>query len=120
VSIINIKDMKVCSIPINAALEVINGKWSYYVIAQLCLEAQRFNQLRRNMGNISIKSLTDTLRQLEKMDVVHRQVYPTVPVSVEYSLTQKGKEFGAILIQMRQWGERWGHRLQSGEEEAMG
>jgi DNA-binding HxlR family transcriptional regulator len=112
--------MQVCSVPINTALDVISGKWSYYVIAQLCIESQRFNQLRRNLGNISIKSLTDTLRQLEKLEVVHRQVYPTVPVSVEYSLTQKGKEFGAILIQMRIWGEKWGSSIQSGEEEAMG
>jgi DNA-binding HxlR family transcriptional regulator len=112
--------MKICNIPIEAALDVISGKWSYYVIALLCIKPQRFNELRRNMGNISIKSLTNTLRQLEKMDVVHREVYPTVPVSVEYSLTQKGKEYYAILIQMRQWGEKWGPRVQSVEGEAMG
>nr|WP_051271922.1 helix-turn-helix domain-containing protein [Shimazuella kribbensis] len=112
--------MQVCTIPINAALDVISGKWSYYVIAQLCHESQRFNQLRRNLGDISIKSLTDTLRQLEKMDVVHRKVYPTVPVSVEYSLTRKGKEYGAILSQMRLWGEKWGAVVPDDEEEAMG
>jgi DNA-binding HxlR family transcriptional regulator len=100
--------MHPCAIPIQAALEVINGKWSYFVIAQLCLSSQRFNQLRRNIGNISIKSLTDTLRHLESIEVVHREVFPTVPVSVEYSLTKKGKEYGVILVQMREWGEKWG------------
>ncbi|MCH5583438.1 helix-turn-helix transcriptional regulator [Shimazuella sp. AN120528] len=100
--------MQPCAIPIQQALEVINGKWSYFVIAQLCVRSQRFNQLRRSIGDISIKSLTDTLRHLERIDVVHREVYPTVPVSVEYSLTQKGREYGAILVQMRNWGEKWG------------
>ncbi|WP_248929163.1 winged helix-turn-helix transcriptional regulator [Paenibacillus hamazuiensis] len=98
-----------CQLAVSEALQVISGKWAYFVISQLCLGPQRFNQLQRNVGGISIKSLTDTLRQLEQQQIVHRRVYPTVPVSVEYSLTEKGKEYGAILSEMRKWGEKWGN-----------
>lgn len=101
------KGEDVCSAPISAAIQVIGGKWSYFVIAQLCQGSQRFNQLRRNLVGVSIKSLTDTLRHLEQSGIVNRQVFPTVPVSVEYSLTESGKEYGVILLQMRQWGEKW-------------
>ncbi|MBW7454717.1 winged helix-turn-helix transcriptional regulator [Paenibacillus sepulcri] len=96
-----------CFEPISAAIQVIGGKWSYSVIANLCQGTQRFNQLRRNLGDVSIKSLTDTLRHLEQCGIVNRTVFPTVPVSVEYSLTDSGREYGEILFQMRQWGEKW-------------
>lgn len=96
-----------CYVPINAAIQVIGGKWCYFVIAQLCQGSQRFNQLRRNLNGVSIKSLTDTLRHLEQYGIVHRQVFPTVPVTVEYSLTDSGREYGRILLQMREWGEKW-------------
>lgn len=105
-----------CYLPIKSAIEVIDGKWSYFVIAQLCQGAQRFNQLRRNLDGVSIKSLTDTLRHLEHCGIVNREVFPTVPVSVEYSLTESGKEYGEVLLKMRAWGEKWREEplLQSG------
>ncbi|MED4582353.1 helix-turn-helix domain-containing protein [Brevibacillus choshinensis] len=96
-----------CYVPIRAAIQVIGGKWSYFVIAQLCKGPLRFNQLRRNLDGVSIKSLTDALRHLENCGIIHRQVFPTVPVTVEYSLTESGREYGDILLQMRQWGEKW-------------
>lgn len=96
-----------CRLAVSEALQVISGKWAYFVISELCQGTQRFNQLQRSLGSISIKSLTDTLRQLEQHQIVHRQVFPTVPVSVEYSLTEKGREYGAILLEMRKWGEKW-------------
>jgi DNA-binding HxlR family transcriptional regulator len=96
-----------CYGPISAAIQVIGGKWSYFVIAQLCQGSQRFNQLRRSLSGVSIKSLTDTLRHLEQCGILNRRVFPTVPVSVEYSLTESGKEYGEILLKMRHWGEKW-------------
>ncbi|WP_246079642.1 winged helix-turn-helix transcriptional regulator [Paenibacillus piri] len=96
-----------CLAAVNEALQVIGSKWAFHVIAQLYYRSQRFNQLRRSLGNISIKSLTDILRQLEQHQIVHRQVFPTIPVSVEYSLTEKGKEYRSVLLQMREWGEKW-------------
>ncbi|UUZ91570.1 helix-turn-helix transcriptional regulator [Paenibacillus sp. P25] len=100
----NRKEEHPCRLAIGEALQVVSGKWAYYVISELCQGALRFNQLQRSLGDISIKSLTDTLRQLEQYQVVRREVFPTVPVTVEYSLTEKGREYSAILIEMRKWG----------------
>lgn len=99
---------KKCLVAIGQAMQILDGKWSFLVLSQLLFNGtQRFNQLRRNLNSISTKSLTDTLRHLEQNDIVHRQIYPTVPVTVEYSLTEKGRAFQTVLIEMGNWGEDW-------------
>ncbi|UVI31559.1 winged helix-turn-helix transcriptional regulator [Paenibacillus spongiae] len=105
----NRNDEQICLAAVNEALQVIGSKWAFLVISQLYYGPQRFNQLRRSLSksNISIKSLTDILRHLEHYKIVNRQVFPTIPISVEYSLTEKGKEYRTILLQMREWGEKW-------------
>jgi DNA-binding HxlR family transcriptional regulator len=100
-----------CLPPINEALQVLGNKWSTLVLAHLFISPQRFNQLRRKLGEISTKALTDTLRHLERNAVVERKVFPTVPVTVEYSLTAKGRDFQAILIEMYNWGQKWGEQV---------
>lgn len=97
-----------CYPAIVAAIDVVSGKWSYSVIARLCQGAQRFNQLHRSLPGISIKSLTDTLRHLEQRGVIARTVFPTVPVTVEYALTESGAAFSLVLAHMRDWGMKWG------------
>ncbi|MFF2910833.1 winged helix-turn-helix transcriptional regulator [Paenibacillus sp. NPDC057934] len=106
------KGDELCLVSIREALEVVRGKWSFLVLSLLSLGPQRFNQMRRNLDNISIKSLTDVLRHLEQYKVINRQVFPTVPVTVEYSLTDKGQEYIPVLAQMRKWGENWGEHPQ--------
>lgn len=104
----NPPDEHPCYRAITSAIDVISGKWSYFVISQLCQGTQRFNQLRRNLAGISVKSLTDTLQHLERRGIVNRKVIPTVPVTVEYALTDSGKEYGEVLARMREWGMKWG------------
>jgi DNA-binding HxlR family transcriptional regulator len=99
---------ELCLISIGEALKVVRGKWSFLVLALLDMGPQRFNQMRRNLDNISIKSLTDVLRHLEEYNVINRQVFPSVPVTVEYSLTDKGRDYIPVLRQMRLWGKKWG------------
>jgi DNA-binding HxlR family transcriptional regulator len=89
---------------------VLGGKWSFLVLAQLYIRPQRFNQLRRGLGDINTKSLTDTLRHLEQNEIIQRKVFPTVPVTVEYSLTEKGRDFQAVLLEMYNWGHKWGEQ----------
>ncbi|NHN31695.1 winged helix-turn-helix transcriptional regulator [Paenibacillus agricola] len=115
------KEDELCLISIREALEVVRGKWSFLVLSLLSLGPQRFNQMRRNLDNISIKSLTDVLRHLEQYQVINRQVFPTVPVTVEYSLTDKGREYIPVLQQMRIWGENWGEhpKLVDGRETSL-
>ncbi|MGG4478564.1 helix-turn-helix domain-containing protein [Paenibacillus xylanilyticus] len=102
------KEDEQCLISIREALEVVRGKWAILVLTLLSLGPQRFNQMRRYLDNVSIKSLTDVLRHLERHEVVNRQVFPTSPVTVEYSLTDKGRAYIPVLREMRIWGETWG------------
>lgn len=97
-----------CMPPIREALQVLGGKWSFLVLAQLYVNPQRFNQLRRKLDDVSTKALTDTLRHLEHNEIIYRKVFPTVPVTVEYSLTEKGRDFQTVLIEMYNWGQKWG------------
>ncbi|MBB6672670.1 winged helix-turn-helix transcriptional regulator [Cohnella nanjingensis] len=88
-------------------LQILGAKWSFLVIAELIKGPQRFKQLQRNVAVVKTQSLTDTLRHLEKTGVVKREVFPTVPVSVEYSLTEKGYDFGKVLQELDNWAQRW-------------
>lgn len=106
-----------CLFSIQQAIQIIGGKWSFLVLGQLFShQPQRFNQLRRNLENISTKSLTDTLRHLERNGVIHRKVFSTVPVTVEYSLTDKGRDFKHVISEMRTWGEKWGNYICSTDQ----
>jgi len=94
-------------------LQILGAKWAFVVPDELLNGPRRFNQLRGNVSIINTQSLTDTLRHLEKNGFVLRQVFPTVPVTVEYSLTEKGSDFQTALKEMDKWVQKWGaSRLQ--------
>ncbi|GAA3411540.1 winged helix-turn-helix transcriptional regulator [Paenibacillus hodogayensis] len=96
-------------------LQILGAKWAFLVLNELLNGPQRFNQLRRNVSVIKTQSLTDTLRHLEHNGLVRRQVFPTVPVTVEYSLTEKGSDFQTALKEMDKWVQKWGNSRQIDE-----
>lgn len=96
----------VCLSSIQDVMHVFKGKWAFLVLEQLHLGTMRFNELSRALG-VSTKSLTDTLRVLEENGVISRTVKPTVPVTVEYALTEKGRAFDQVLIAMKEWRNEW-------------
>ena len=97
---------EVCLTTVQKVMEVFGGKWSFLILEQLHVGTMRFNELNKALG-ISTKSLTDGLRHLEEFGIVSRNVIPTVPVTVEYSLTEKGRAFDSVLIAMKDWGRAW-------------
>lgn len=76
--------------PVRGVLDKISDKWSMLLVMNLATQPKRFNQLRREVPDISQKMLTQTLRELERDGLVARTVYPTKPPSVEYALTDLG------------------------------
>lgn len=94
--------------PICAVLRILGAKWAFLVLDELLKGPQRFNELKRRLSIVKTQSLTDTLRHLEQNGLVHREVFPTVPVTVQYSLTEKGSDFQAALKEMEKWGQKWG------------
>lgn len=96
---------------LEAALEVIRGKWKGVVLYHLCSGKKRFSELRRLMPDLTSRMLTLQLRELERDGIVHREIYGQVPPKVEYSLTPVGQKLAPVLMQMREWGERYARHL---------
>ncbi len=69
----------------------------------------RFNEMKKYIWEISYKTLSSTLKELETDELVHREEYPQIPPKVEYSLTERGKSLIPILDMMCEWGEK--HKL---------
>lgn len=90
---------------IDAALDVVSGKWKGLVLWELHAHGtRRFAELRRALPGVSEKMLTQHLRQLEEDGLVHRRVYAEVPPKVEYSLTEAGTSLNEALRPLGEWG----------------
>lgn len=96
------------SCPVERTLKVIGSRWTPLILRDLLTGTKRFGELKRSLGQISPKTLSQRLRELETQGLVTRTVYPTIPPRVEYSLTEKGRSLGEIIETMRVWGEKWG------------
>ena len=89
--------------PTRQVLDRIAGKWAVLVVVALEPRAKRFGELRREVGGISQKMLTQTLRGLERDGLVLRHVTPSSPVSVEYELTRLGRSLVPVLAGLTGW-----------------
>lgn len=88
-------------------LSLISGK--YKMVILYCLmeyEVVRFNELKRYLKNISDKTLSTSLKELESDRLIIRREYPQIPPKVEYSLSDRGKSLMAVLDQLCIWGEK--------------
>jgi DNA-binding HxlR family transcriptional regulator len=91
-------------------LSLINGKYKMTILYTLMeFGVVRFNEMQRYIGGISYKTLSSTLKELQRDQLVHRKEYSQVPPKVEYSLTERGRSLMPILDQMCEWGDA--HRL---------
>ncbi|MEW6736543.1 MAG: helix-turn-helix domain-containing protein [Acidobacteriota bacterium] len=107
--------VKVYNCPVEAAIDVIGGKWKPLILWWLHQDTHRFAELRRKMPGITEKMLTQQLRELEADGIVQRQVYPTVPPKVEYSLTEYGDSLKHALKAMCDWGREHMKRINAVE-----
>src|SRR5438477_3842854 len=97
-------DMLKQQCPTRQVLTRVADKWTMLVITLLAEEERlRFSELRRQIEGVSQKMLTQTLRGLERDGLVTRTVYPTVPVTVEYRLTDLGRSLGETVGAIRHW-----------------
>lgn len=92
---------------IEKTLDVLGGKWAFLVIRELFAGTKRFGELQRLIPSVSPRALTSTLRHLEEQGALERRVFPTVPVTVEYTLTPKGMDLHKVLKEMKLWAARW-------------
>jgi len=88
---------------IGGVLARIGDKWSVLIVSRLGTGPMRFNELKRNVGGISQRMLTLTLRGLERDGLITRTVYPTVPPRVDYELTALGRSLLVPVSALGDW-----------------
>ena len=89
--------------PFQKMLGRLSNKWNVLIIRRLSGRTLRPSELRREIGNISAKVLTQALRELESYGLVARAIYPVIPPRVEYSLTESGETLVVALNALRDW-----------------
>ncbi|MBV7703204.1 helix-turn-helix transcriptional regulator [Nocardia nova] len=90
---------------IDAAMDVLGGKWKPLILWELEAHGvRRFGELRRGLPGVSEKMLIQHLRELEEDDIIARNVFPEVPPRVEYELTELGSALNAALEPLGAWG----------------
>ena len=84
-------------------LDLVADKWAVATLYILSDGTRRYGELQREIGDISQRMLTRTLRNLERDGLVHREVYPVVPPKVEYSITPLGETLSELLAKLCDW-----------------
>jgi len=101
------KNGKTYHCTVEAALDVIGGKWKPIILWHLKDNVLRFNELQKGLPGVNSKMLTKQLRELEGDGVIRRKVYAEVPPRVEYTITEFGKTVLPILEALCTWGAQY-------------
>ncbi|MFJ5259604.1 winged helix-turn-helix transcriptional regulator [Streptomyces sp. NPDC088387] len=90
---------------VDAAMDVIGGKWKVLILWELSERAHRFGELRRGLPGVTEKVLAAHLREMVADGIVHREEFDEVPPRVEYSLTPRGTALNEALGPLGLWGK---------------
>lgn len=99
--IVNNKEFK-CAVSVT--LDIFNDRWKLSIIWHLLDGEKRFKQLHESISEITQKTLTVKLKELEEKNIIHREVFAEVPPKVVYSLTSSGEKLRDLLGNMYKWG----------------
>ncbi|OGS40980.1 MAG: hypothetical protein A3K77_05375 [Euryarchaeota archaeon RBG_13_31_8] len=93
-----------CLCPVQGIIDVVGKKWAICIVNHLGrAKSLRYNEIKNQIGVISPKTLSGTLKVLEREGLIKRKVYPETPPRVEYSLTKEGNELKTALLPLLQW-----------------
>ena len=98
---INDKEYR-CTVAVT--LDIFNDRWKLGIIWHLLDGEKRFKELHETISEITQKTLTVKLKELEEKNIIHREVFAEVPPKVEYSLTPIGQKLKPVLKEMYKWG----------------
>ena len=98
---INDKEYR-CSVAVT--LDIFNDRWKLAIIWHLLDGDKRFKDLHEIINEITQKTLTVKLKELEEKNIINREVFASVPPKVVYSLTEAGKNLKPVLEEMHKWG----------------
>ena len=103
------KELPAC--PVEMTLQLIGNRWKVLIIRDLVTGTKRFGELKKSVGSISQKVLTQNLREMEESGLVIRKVYAEVPPRVDYTLTETGYSLKPILDSMDEWGNSYKNKI---------
>lgn len=89
-----------------AVVELLGGKWKLLILHHLRDETLRYSELRRIIGNVSEKMLTQQLKEMTSDQLIRRIDFKTVPPHVEYELTTLGLDLSCVMNAVADWGNR--------------
>ena len=89
---------------VSVTLDIFNDRWKLAIIWHLLDGEKRFKELHEIISEITQKTLTVKLKELEEKNIIHREVYAEVPPKVVYSLTKVGENLKPVLEEMHKWG----------------
>jgi DNA-binding HxlR family transcriptional regulator len=98
-------------------LEQIANKWSVLILTVLCTRPSRFNEIMRRLDGITHKALADALKRLERSGLIRRDVLPTAPVGVEYTITPLGHSLQQPFAALYDWALTYGPDLERAQTE---
>jgi len=94
----------ICFCPLEGVIDVISKKWALLIVNALGNNGRlRFNSLMEELGGISPKTLSDTLKELQAEGLIKRESFAEIPPRVEYSLTEDGTELRKSIIPILRW-----------------
>jgi DNA-binding HxlR family transcriptional regulator len=99
------EDLPLC--PVETALALAGDRWTLLIARDLLNGTMRFGELRKSLGGISQKVLTEHLRKMEETGFVQRRIYAEIPPHVEYSLTDTGRSLSILIDALWRWGEAY-------------
>lgn len=88
-------------------LDIIGGKWAMPIIYHLSKGKMRFKELERNVEGINTRMLVKELKNMEVNGIITREVFATVPPTVEYTLTNKGEKLLPSIVSLHNWGQEF-------------
>lgn len=90
-----------------AAADILGKKWTGRIIRVLLGGPKRFKEIKEQIPEMSDKMLTDRMKELEAQEIIVRNVYPDMPVRIEYELSPKGRDLQPVIESIQKWGESW-------------
>jgi len=103
----NIEKIKTYHCPVEAAMDVIGGKYKALILYELMSGTKRYNEIQKAVPQATPRMLSKQLKELEEDGVIKRVLYPIVPPKTEYSLTETGKTLAPIMEALCQWGNHY-------------
>ena len=89
------------------AFDLLGKKWTGLIIMVLMNGPSRFCEIRDVIPELSDRMLTERFKELEKLGVLKRSVYPETPVRIEYELTEKGFDLKSTFDEIQKWSDKW-------------